>query len=227
MKTEPDALATARQRTRMTFTLALLGAAWAGCTDSPTEPGPSAVRVTVPFDSLMVGEAATLRADVLDGSGAIMQDESVSWTSDDPTVATVTPEGVVRGVGRGGATISASAEGIVENVTFDVVLRPVDLADLLANGVSFELDPSGYAPLSAQIRFETLDPALVSLTVMGRTAEANVEWSAEAPASEHVLPVLGPRVPATSSRSGRRRKRSEVSTRSSSRRASFPASFPA
>jgi len=60
---------------------------------------------------LDIGQTRQLTAIVLDASGNRLTDRVVTWTSDSPTVATVSSTGLVSATGYGYATITATSEG--------------------------------------------------------------------------------------------------------------------
>jgi uncharacterized protein YjdB len=72
-------------------------------------------RVTItPTDvSIDAGKSATLTARTLDAAGNTITGRAVVWTSSDTRFVTVDQSGVVRGVRRGSAVISATSEGKV------------------------------------------------------------------------------------------------------------------
>ena len=86
------------------------------------EPGPSAITISpgaLTFDA--VGERATLIAEVTDRSGAILLDATVSWSSSDPSVASVTAAGQVTSRGNGVATVTAAAGTVTSAVSVNVM----------------------------------------------------------------------------------------------------------
>lgn len=91
--------------------IALLGA----CSSDPTAPATpaSVARLAVaPSDlALSVGGSEIVVANPLDASGAVLRGYTISWTSSDTVIATVTPDGQVRGRTAGTATIRATAGG--------------------------------------------------------------------------------------------------------------------
>jgi len=78
-----------------------------------TEPEPAVADMAV-FPSavrLMVSRTAMLTATLADDDSNEIVGRHVSWTSNKPKVATVSPKGVVKGRGIGTATITARAGG--------------------------------------------------------------------------------------------------------------------
>ena len=85
------------------------------CGDDTTSPTPPAARTpaTITLEPgtvrLEVGDTVRIRASVLDDRGEPIADAAVAWTSSDPSVASVDATGLVRGVGAGAASISATS----------------------------------------------------------------------------------------------------------------------
>lgn len=63
-------------------------------------------------DTLQVGDQLTLSAQFFDNTGQEANSD-VKWSSSDAQVAQVSQAGVVTGIGRGSATITAEAEGLI------------------------------------------------------------------------------------------------------------------
>src|SRR5260370_29846325 len=61
--------------------------------------------------SVSVGQTVQLTATLKDASGNVLSGRTVTWASSAPTVATVSPSGLVSGVAAGSATITATSEG--------------------------------------------------------------------------------------------------------------------
>ena len=79
--------------------------------------------VTAPTTRIEVGQTVQLTATAEDASGAELEGVTFEWTSGITTVATVSENGLVTGVGKGGSRIRATAG----DVTGSLVIR-VDLA---------------------------------------------------------------------------------------------------
>lgn len=71
-----------------------------------------------------VGDEFTLRAIVRDAMGRALE-RDVSWTSDEPAVATVSDTGVVQAIAAGSAILSASVDGVSAATLLDVAARGV------------------------------------------------------------------------------------------------------
>jgi uncharacterized protein YjdB len=83
------------------------------------------VVVTPASNTLVVGQTTQLTAQLKDEAGSILTGRAITWTTNSPTVATVTSEGLVTGVGAGTATITAASEGRSATAAITVNPRPV------------------------------------------------------------------------------------------------------
>ena len=93
--------------------------------DDPCESvaGPAvvaSVALTPNDPSVAVGESLQLEAVPLNSCGGEVDDASVSWSTSDAGVASVTPAGSVTGMTVGDAVITAFSEGKSANVTVTV-----------------------------------------------------------------------------------------------------------
>ena len=89
----------------------LWGVSACGDSDGPTDPPvPTSLRVSPTSTTLhALGASAQFTATVHDQNGNAMADVGVSWVITDPSVATVTGNGLVTAVGNGNTTVAASA----------------------------------------------------------------------------------------------------------------------
>ena len=71
----------------------------------------TAVTVTPAAVSLVVGDTTTLSATLTDSTGSALFGRAITWSSSDPSVATVLVTGLVRGITAGTVTITATCEG--------------------------------------------------------------------------------------------------------------------
>jgi len=73
---------------------------------------PVAKVVIIPSSaSVNEGKSRTLVTQLTDAAGNVLTNRSVTWSSSNPSIATVDQSGVVRGVRRGTVTITATSEG--------------------------------------------------------------------------------------------------------------------
>jgi hypothetical protein len=102
---------------------ALLVAAAAACDKGSTDSGPRVGSVSLGFDTrtVGVGQEVTLAATVLDPARSVIGDARVKWQTLNPAVASVTQEGVLRGVALGSTQVVASAGGQADTANINVV----------------------------------------------------------------------------------------------------------
>jgi hypothetical protein len=117
-------------------------------------------------------------ATLLDRAGTVLQGYTVTWTSTDTTVATVSPAGLITARQPGTTTIRASSEGRSGGVAVAVSPRAVARVDVdlvtlaLAVGeerliVATPRDAAG-APLARSIGWSSGDPAVATVDAGGR-----------------------------------------------------------
>ena len=97
--------------------------AFARVTVNPTPV--ASVRLSSTHQSLFVGQVTQLTADPLDGSGRLLANRPVTWTSSDVDIATVTESGLVTALSPGGTIITATAEGRSAFASITVAAIPI------------------------------------------------------------------------------------------------------
>lgn len=105
------------------------------------------ITVAPPSVGITVGQTSQLSATVKDASGAVIAGAPVSWSVDNPGVATVSSTGLVTGISAGSATVTATSGAAHTGV-------PVSVAPIPANAVivspgSSTLVPGQQVQLSA------------------------------------------------------------------------------
>ena len=109
--------------------LLLVGAACEGGTD-PDPLVTTSVQVSSNPTQIAVNETAQATAIVRDQNGDPLSGRTITWTSLNPTIATVNPStGLIRGVAPGNATIQGTADGITGSATVTVVQPSTVCAD--------------------------------------------------------------------------------------------------
>ena len=106
--------------------LSLIVFALAAC-DSGSEPDPIPTAITVSPTSATLsslGKTATFTARITDENGETY-DETVTWSSSDMAVFTVTAEGVATSVGNGSGTLTASFQNLSATASVVVAQVPV------------------------------------------------------------------------------------------------------
>ena len=84
------------------------GASSDGTTVTPT-PSVASISLSQTSASLFLTAALQLGATPRDASGNAMSGQTITWTSSSPSIASVTPAGLVTAIGSGTATITAAA----------------------------------------------------------------------------------------------------------------------
>lgn len=142
-------------------------------------PGPVArLTVSIAADSMHIGESLRATVAAQDERGTNVDAGDVTWSSSAPDVATVTPQGIVRAVGLGLTSISASAAGRSSAVTVRVVPIRVSLVSLtplkvvLAPGetrqlMAVPLDAAGRELSGRPVAWLSSDTTLVQVSETG------------------------------------------------------------
>jgi len=120
--------------------------------------------------SLRTGDEIRLAAVVRDVSGGVIPDRQVFWSSENPSVATVAPDGTVTGLGAGTTRIAASTGGVGAVAEVTVLLRPVGTVLLSPDSLRLTAGAAG------QFQATLMDDRGAAIT--GRA----VNWSSSAPA---------------------------------------------
>jgi hypothetical protein len=109
--------------------------------------------VVVPSDlTLLEGERESVSAILRDRTGGELGGARVTWTTDDPDVASVTSNGVVDARSPGSTRIRASVGGISGSAAVRVLRGPT--LQLSARSVSFDAGPDDPQPKLAEIDVE-------------------------------------------------------------------------
>jgi hypothetical protein len=148
-----------------------------GCGNDGLDPdgaGAAAVVLSPTKGSILVGQDLSLQARLLDSDGERITEASFTWTSSDPTVATVAG-GLVTGVGAGQATITASAQGRSATARITVSFRVTDIlitpeSPTIATGTFVQLSATVFSPDGEVIEdrivdWETLSPRIATVSV--------------------------------------------------------------
>lgn len=159
--------------------IALATGCGGGGTSGPNPPPPpppsvASVVVTPASVSITVGSTTTLGAEPRTASGSPVSGKTPSWTSSDPSVATVSTGGVVTGVAPGTTTVTATIDG--QSGTASVTVTPAPVASLQLSATSLDLVIGTSGTLTATVRDANGN------ALSGR----RVTWTSSAPATASV-----------------------------------------
>jgi uncharacterized protein YjdB len=163
-------------RTLWRSTLAAAFAFLATCTTA-VDPTPVASVVVTGPDSLRIGESRQIEAQAFDAVNNRLEGRRVHWRSNDPAVATVDTNGVIRGVAIGSTQIVATVEGKSGSATWRVI-SPVDrvaIAPLTADvplGSSRQLaanvlDAAGNALSGRPVTWSSSNSSVATVSISG------------------------------------------------------------
>lgn len=142
---------------------------------------------------LLRGATGAVAAELRDAANNLIDDRSVTWSSGDETIATVTSTGVVQALKIGTTTLTASAEGKVGTVPVTVV-SPVDHIELTPSSLGFAslgetqavsgriVARTGASVAGLSLTFSSSNAAVASVDNSG-TVTANANGSATITAS--------------------------------------------
>jgi uncharacterized protein YjdB len=131
------------------FAAAALLLAFAACDESPVSlPEASTVAVSGSDMTLVVGAQAPVAAQVLDQEGQVMQGLTPVYSTDNPAVATVGPDGMVRGVSPGTANVRATYGTSAASVKVTVA---AGTARVGVPATEMSLIAGDNAPIAAQV----------------------------------------------------------------------------
>lgn len=125
----------------------LAGVVAMACTnvlEEPTDRPVTRVRIAPDSTDVPVGTSAELRAFPMDSTGAFRPSATVTWASDDPSIAAVDDTGGVTGVGAGTATISATSGAITG--TARVRVGPAPAIALASDSIGFHAEAGQGSP---------------------------------------------------------------------------------
>lgn len=108
---------------------------------------PTSVTVIPGSATIALGATATLTAEVRDQGGNVLSGQSISWSSADPSVATVTSTGLVTAVKAGTTGIRAASALLSDQATITVIGSTI--ASVSISPSSVQLPAGGARQLSA------------------------------------------------------------------------------
>ena len=144
----------------------------------PDPPRPTTVTVTPATTQLAaLGATVQLSAEVRDQNGQVMAGAAVTWSSSDPSVATVDAQGLVTAAGNGTATITATAGSASGSATVSVAQRVSSVtvspaADTVVAGDTLHLsaeavDSNGHEIAEAEFEWASSDTLVATVDDSG------------------------------------------------------------
>ena len=82
--------------------------------------GSYTVSISLPADAILVGDSVQATVTVVDPAGNTVASPTVTWGSSNPSVASVTPDGLIQGLVSGQTSIGVSYEGFAADTTLVV-----------------------------------------------------------------------------------------------------------
>jgi uncharacterized protein YjdB len=108
-------------------TVLVASSSWScGSTAPEVAPPVAAIVVSPASSTIALDTRLPLRAQVQDGTGAIVSDADVTWTVQDPKVVSISADGVVTALAVGTSQVAASALGKSGVATITVKAATVD-----------------------------------------------------------------------------------------------------
>jgi len=173
----------------------------------------ASVAVTPNAPTVQVGQDTQLTATAYDASGTVLSNRAATWSSANPTVATVSSTGRVTGVSSGQATITATIDGKAATAALRVNDAPpppvasiaVSLGANLTIGQTGQAtavlrDAAGNVLSGRTIAWSTAEPSLATVTSLGVVTAVAAGSATIVAASEGVTGtatvVIAPAAPA-------------------------------
>lgn len=122
-------------------------------------------------DTIVIGGTSQLTATLKDASGTVLTDRTVSWTSDNDLIASVSTTGLVTSKSVGTANITGTVEG--KSAQVKVVVIPVPVASVAVTPTSASLLVGGTVTLSATTK-DAAGNALTGRTITWSTSDMSV-----------------------------------------------------
>lgn len=206
-------------RLRGLLAVSALVAACAGSEGTGPEAPPivSRVEVTPAEDAVVIGGAVRFSARALTADGDVVPGVPVTWSTDDPQVASVDPSGFVTALNLGTVTVTATVHGVTGGAVLSVqrpTEPPFQGTAFLHPGLILPSDPSSFRSLTSMGRglrtmfdrrvddWVTMEAHLFEAAFeAGRTVEVQVNpelgsQAAAAVEAERYAEIIG-RLPAT------------------------------
>ncbi|HKT07315.1 MAG TPA: Ig-like domain-containing protein [Gemmatimonadaceae bacterium] len=126
-------------------------------------PAVASVQLTPSSADILVGDVLQLVATPRDADGNALTGRTITWSSSNQAVATVSSSGSVSGVAQGTAVITATSEGV--SSTSDITVSPLEPDTVVVSPSSVSIQPKQTAQLTANVR-----------NSQGQTMTTTVSW---------------------------------------------------
>ncbi len=141
-------------------------------------PTVAVVAASLASSSIVVGQTTLASAIPEDGFGNPLSGHAVTWTSLDPTIATVSSSGVVTGVAPGAVIIRATSDGVTGDASLTVTAVPVaSVTTTLSSstltvgqttqGTAIARDAGGNMLTGRSVAWSSLNTAVATVSISG------------------------------------------------------------
>lgn len=133
---------------------------WVASACSPSTDAPRVASVTTDVSTLTLyigtggGQSRQLTATPRDGDGTPIEGRAVTWASLSPSIASVSPSGLVTALALGAANITATSGGATATVSVTVARVPVASVSIGPDSIDLQRSPiaAGTYPLGVQMQ---------------------------------------------------------------------------
>ena len=143
--------------------------------------GVSTVSVAMNASSLQTGQTTLAAATSRDSNGTVLTGRTAAWSSSNPTVATISPLGVVSALSPGTTSIVATVEGVSASAPLTVTPATVSAVSVSLGSSSILMGNSTQATATAvdalgnpitgrTVAWNTSNPALATVSSLGLVA---------------------------------------------------------
>jgi uncharacterized protein YjdB len=141
---------------------------------TPSPEPVAVVWIEVPTQDIMVGESVQTIVTLKDANGNVLTGRTITYTTDNPMVVSVSASGVVKGVGEGTTKIRVSSGGITATETFRVTAPPSSGSGIIAS-------ITASAPQTALATGQATQATAVAKDAQGNTVSTIFTWTTSAP----------------------------------------------
>ncbi|MEP7383055.1 MAG: Ig-like domain-containing protein, partial [Gemmatimonadota bacterium] len=140
--------------------------------------GVAQVRMTPPSGTVQQGKTLQLAGEPVDANGTVITGRAVIWNSSNPSVASVSSTGLVTGIARGTADVTATVDGVIGTSAITVTAIPVATVQIVP------ASPTLTVGQTLTVQALLFDAGGAPLATTGRT----IGWAVSQPAVATVSP---------------------------------------